>query len=251
MNFSYGEFHGSNFVLLPLDESKTPSEKDVRITCIEGHGPNPDRQIHSHCHQVKFSQNYLYVIDLGTDTINAYDYNDPNGEIRLIHDRIRTQPGAGPRHILFHPEKPYAFVCNELDSTTNVYRIDATKGIFELQQTITTRRDDDKNKENYPAELQLTPDHKFLLVSNRGDENIVIYNLDYNAKQILSIKEHFDIHGSGPRYFTFDPTGHFLLVANQHSNNLTCFSYHKSNGTFEFISQLVNIQSPQHIAFIS
>jgi len=79
---------------------------------------------------------------LGTDTINVYRYNDTNGEIHLNGDRIETRPGAGPRHLLFHPDKPLAFVANELDSTTNVYRTDATIGKFELQQTITTRRSD-------------------------------------------------------------------------------------------------------------
>ncbi len=89
-------------------------------------------------------------------------------------------------------------------------------------------------------------------MSNRGDENIVIYHLnDADNNQVLNVKEHFDIQGSGPRYFTFDPTGNFLLVANQNSDNLTCFAYNKNNGTFEFISQLANIESPQHIVFIS
>ncbi len=88
-------------------------------------------------------------------------------------------------------------------------------------------------------------------MSNRGDETIVIYNLNDNNDQVLSVKEYLDIQGSGPRYFTFDPTGNYLLVANQNSNNLVCFSYKKDKGTFEFLSQLVNIESPQHMVFIN
>jgi len=109
----------------------------------------------------------------------------------------------------------------------------------------------DSTKENNPAELHFSPDKKYLLVSNRGDENIVIYNLNDNNDQVLTIKNHLDIQGSGPRYFTFDPTGNFLLVANQYSNNLTCFSYNKNQGTFEFLSQLDNIENPQYIVFIA
>lgn len=92
---------------------------------------------------------------------------------------------------------------------------------------------------------------KYLLVSNRGDDNLVIYHLNDSKDQVLTVKEHLSIRGEGPRYFTFDPTGNFLLVANQDSNNLTCFSYKKNQGTFEYVSQLVNIQSPQHLLFIS
>jgi 6-phosphogluconolactonase len=251
LSSSYGGDGSSNFVLLPLNNSNLPEEKGAQMTSIDGHGPNPDRQDHSHCHQVQFHQGYLYVVDLGTDTINIYRYDQTNGEVHLNHDRVKTRPGAGPRHLLFHPTKPIAFVCNELDSTTDVYRADTAAGKLEHQQTITTRREEDSKKENGPGELQFTPNRKLLLVSNRGDENLVIYHVNDNNDQILSVKEHLDIHGSHPRYFTFDPTGKFLLVANQNSNNLVCFSYNSDKETFEFISQLANIESPQHIVFLS
>ena len=70
-------------------------------------------------------------------------------------------------------------------------------------------------------------------------------------KEILSVKEHLDCHGSFTRYFMFDPTKKFLLVANQKSNNLVCFSYNYDNGTYTFVSQLDNIESPQHIVFLT
>ncbi len=154
MIFSYGEQDSSNFVLLPINNSNLPEEKGAHVTSIDGHGPNNDRQDHSHCHQVQFYQGYLYVIDLGTDTINVYHYNDTNGEVRLNHDRIKTPPGAGPRHLLFHPDKSLAFVSNELDSTTNVYRIDSANGTLDLQQTITTRRQD-AEKSLYKNKLKI------------------------------------------------------------------------------------------------
>ncbi len=107
----------------------------------------------------------------------------------------------------------------------------------------------DSTKENYTAELQFTPDGKYLLVSNRGDENLVIFNINEDDNEVLSVKEHLDCRGSFTRYFTFDPTGQFLLVANQKSHSLVCFSY--DHGTYTFVSQLDNIQSPQHIVFLS
>jgi len=157
--------------------------------------------------------------------------------------------------MIFHPNKPLAFACNELNSTTNAYRVNESDGQLEHLQTIKTRRQQDENdsnkQKNYPAEIQFTPDRKSLIVSNRGDENLVIFNLNENNDQILSVKEHLDCRGSFTRYFTFDPTGKFLLVANQKSNNLVCFSYNSDNGTYTFVSQLDNIESPQHIVFLS
>lgn len=144
--FSYGETGSASFALLPINSSHYPDEKGAQVVTIDGHGPNTKRQDHSHCHQVQFHHNYLYGIDLGTDTISVYRYDQTTGELHLNGDRIRTEPGAGPRHLLFHPNQPLAFVCNELNSTTNVYRIDAAKGSFTHQQTIGTRRPDDEKR---------------------------------------------------------------------------------------------------------
>lgn len=142
--FSYGHQGTSNCVLFPLNDSNVPEEKDAKTFAIDGHGPNSDRQDHSHCHQVLFHQDYFYVVDLGTDTLSVYRFDDKTGDVTLIGDRIKTDAGAGPRHILFHQSKPLAFVCNELNSTTNVYQVDPNCGQLKHLQTIQTRRQEDE-----------------------------------------------------------------------------------------------------------
>ena len=142
--FSYGSQGKSNFILFPLNKDGFPEGKGAQITSIEGSGPNPQRQDHSYCHQVLFHKGYLYIVDLGTDTISTYRFNDTDGTVELVGNRIRTEAGAGPRHIIFHPNKPLAFVCNELNSTTNVYRVNASSGQLEFLQTIKTRREEDE-----------------------------------------------------------------------------------------------------------
>lgn len=134
----------SNFALVPLNKSNLPEENGAQVTTIEGNGPNKDRQAGSHCHQVQFYQGFLYVVDLGTDTISSYHFDDSNGQVRLNGERLKATPGAGPRHLLFHPDQPLAFVANELDSTTSVYRTDVAVGKLELLQTISTRRAEDE-----------------------------------------------------------------------------------------------------------
>ncbi len=134
-------------MFFPLNNSGVPEEKGAQINAIEGAGPHPDRQDHSHCHQVLFYKDYLYVVDLGTDTLSIYRFNDTNGEVNLIGNRIKTEAGAGPRHMIFHPTKPLVFVCNELNSTANVYRANASYDQLEHLQTIKTRRQEDENGE--------------------------------------------------------------------------------------------------------
>ena len=120
--------------------------------------------------------------------------------------------------------------------------------ITDIPQAMTPLDHLDSSKENYPAELQLTPEGNDLLVSNRGDENIAVFSV---GDEVLNVREHLDSRGSFTRHFTFDPTGAFLLVANQKSNNLICYSYNRASGTYDFISQLNNIQSPQHLLFLT
>lgn len=142
--FSYGYKGTSNVAIFPLNASKVPEGKNARVISIEGHGPHPDRQDHSYCHHVIFDQSFLYVVDLGTDTLSVYRFDDTTGGVSLIGSRIKTEAGAGPRHMIFHPTKPLAFVCNELNSTVNVYRTDRSLGQLDLIQTIPTRRVEDE-----------------------------------------------------------------------------------------------------------
>jgi 6-phosphogluconolactonase (cycloisomerase 2 family) len=134
---SYGSKGASTFALLPLNLARLPEQEKAHVVTVEGHGPHPVRQVQSHCHQVQFHGDHLYGVDLGTDTISIYAYKDG---LKLIGDRIRTRPGAGPRHFLFDQERSLVFLANEVDSTTDVYRVDSTLAQWQHLQTISTRQ---------------------------------------------------------------------------------------------------------------
>ena len=212
-----------------LDKDHFPDEKNVQIDCQTG----------SHCHQVHFDEDELYGVDLGTDTISRFHYKN---ELKLSQRRISTESGAGPRHLLFDREKKFVYLVNELNSTTNVFRVDSN---FELIQNITTRS---STVENHPAELHLTTDGKFLVVSNRGENNLVVFSIDQG---FLTLQKTLESRGSSPRFFTFDPTENFLLVANEKSNNLICFRFDSNENSFQYVSELNDLETPQHILFYS
>jgi len=62
-----------------------------------------------------FYKGYVYVVDLDTDTISVYRFNDTNEEVDLVGNRRKTEAGIGLRHIIFHPNQSLAFVYNELN----------------------------------------------------------------------------------------------------------------------------------------
>ncbi len=62
-----------------------------------------------------FYKGYVYVVDLGTDTISVHRFNDTNREVDLVGNRRKIEAGARLRPIIFHPNQSLAFVCNELN----------------------------------------------------------------------------------------------------------------------------------------
>ena len=77
--------------------------------------------------------------------MSVYHFNDTNGEVKLVGNRIKTEAGAGPRNIIFHPSQSLVFLCNELNSTINVYRVNnKSNNQLEHLQTIKTRRQEDE-----------------------------------------------------------------------------------------------------------
>jgi 6-phosphogluconolactonase len=79
------------------------------------------------------------------------------------------------------------------------------------------------------AEVQITPDGKFLYGSNRGHNSIVIYAID-PATGRLTLVGHEGTQGRIPRHFEVDPTGRYLIVANQDTDNLVMFYIDPATG---------------------
>jgi 6-phosphogluconolactonase len=68
----------------------------------------------------------------------------------------------------------------------------------------------------------MTPDGKFLYVSNRGHNSLASYRVDAQSG-MLTLSGIYPCGGDWPRNFAIHPSGRFLLVANQFSNNLVVF----------------------------
>src|SRR5262249_46037908 len=94
-----------------------------------GSGANPQRQEGPHAHSATLTpdNHYAIVADLGLDQLVVYELDTSAGKL-WPHAQTHTQPGAGPRHIAFHPNGRRVYLGNELDNTVNVYDYDAAVG---------------------------------------------------------------------------------------------------------------------------
>lgn len=205
-----------------------------------------ERQKSSHIHSANFSPSYDYVFfpDLGADKIRCYRFFAERQQPLEEYGATHTIPGSGPRHMAFHPNGKYVYSLEEMAGYISVYKY--ANGQLDSIQRISAH---DTEHELYgSADIHISPDGKFLYASNRGDENnIAIYHIQTNGKLILTGLQ--DTGGEHPRNFTLDPSGNYLLVANQISGDVVVFKRDLKTGKLTQ-QQKIKILVPSCLKFI-
>ncbi|MFV8340777.1 lactonase family protein [Flavobacterium sp. XS2P39] len=191
---------------------------------------NKERQERSHVHSAVFSPKYDFVFlpDLGADKIRSYRF-DATEKKPLSENQnpfMQATLGSGPRHFTFHPSAKFAYCIEELTGTISVYSYE--DGKLESIQRINAHSDE--FKEGFSgADIHISPDGRFLYASNRGEENnIAIFSIE--SKGTLKIVGYQSTLGKTPRIFAIDPSGKFLIVANQTSGNVVVFKRNSVTG---------------------
>lgn len=232
---------------------KSDGSLERRVNVVEhgkGSGVNQRRQADSHPHWVGTSPDnkFLMVPDLGMDRVVVYSLDENTGKIKL-HSKVPVPPGAGPRHMKFHPSGKFAYVLNELALTVSVFEYGAENASFKEVQVIETLPQELKTKRlDSAAEIRVHPTGEFVYTSNRGHDSITVFSVDADTGQ-LSFVERESIRGSWPRNFNLDPTGSWLIAAGARSNTLTLFEVDKETGALEYTHSSVNMPSPICVLF--
>lgn len=213
-----------------------------------GKGININRQESAHVHMVYFSPDKKYVLsnDLGNDKIYSYHYN-PNeaGEILKLKSSINVKPGSGPRHLTFSKDGKFVYVLHELNGTLTTFSY-ANGTLKKSYETSIVAKG--FNGDISSADIHISPDGKFLYASNRGTANdISIFKILKNGK--LEIVGQTSTLGKGPRNFAIDPTGNFLLVGHQYTNEVVIFKRNKLTGTLSDTGKRIALCSPVCLVF--
>lgn len=238
-----GNYTGSSMAIHPLlaDGGISPSVtvfyiKDSSIT---------DRQKSAHIHSTVFSPDYKYVFatDLGADKIRRYRFDATADQALRADSFIRATPGSGPRHFTFHPNGQFAYCIEEMAGAISVYRYQ--DGRLDSLQRIPTH--DDRPRSYYnSADIHISPDGLFLYASNRGEENnIAIYRIQPDGR--LTFVAYQSTLGDHPRNFLIDPTGQFLIVANQISGDVIVFRRNKQTGLLTYTGVRVQMTGPSSL----
>jgi 6-phosphogluconolactonase len=229
-NIFVANYSSGSMAVLPVnkDGSLAPVSQLIQD---QGQGVNKERQEGPHVHIAMLSpdEKYLLYSDLGTDKLNVMRYHASHPQPLTPADpaSVSVPGGEGPRHIVFSNDKKHVYLVTEMGS--NVHVFDYDNGKLKQTQSITLLREGFKG-ETAGAAIHISPDGRFLYASNRLQTNeISVYAIDPdNGKLIFSQRVTTD--GKNPRDFAIDPTGKFLLVANQDSNMIYIYLIDKASG---------------------
>jgi len=239
-------YSGGSVCTFPIDNGKIGNM--TGFVQHEGSGIRLDRQEGPHPHSVLLNETgqIAYVPDLGLDQIVMYKL-DPEACKLVLHDKVDTHPGAGPRHLAFHPDKPYAYVINELDSTIITFACDSFGQLTPIQ-TVQTLPDGFEGNST-SADIHITPSGKFLYGSNRGHDSLAIYKINpENGK--LTHEGYTSTRGKTPRNFCLSPDGKYLITANQESDSIVTFKINQETGQLSEPINITTVSEPVCIKFL-
>ena len=244
-------YMGGSITVFPLDKEGALGEVShvIRFT---GNGPDSSRQEQSHLHSVLFTPDHSYLLanDLGTDRLYLFPINQVtergNGASLLNESKrvdIPLEPGSGPRHICFHPDKPFAYLINELSGKVTAF------SYAEGQMAITQYIAADTVGARGSADIHVSPDGRFLYASNRlKADGIAIFSIDSLNGSLT--KMGYQLTGRHPRNFAISPNGKYLLVASRDDNVIQIFRRDASTGLLKDTGKEIRTSRPVCLKFL-
>jgi 6-phosphogluconolactonase len=245
-----GNYTSGNLSVFPVQENGGLGAFSTIIQ-HQGSGPDNVRQKSPHVHCTIFSPDnrFLYVPDLGIDKVMIYAFNEVTGKLTAAKQPFaQSEPGAGPRHISFDPSNKYAYLIEELSGTVVTFKY--INGKLKSRQRISSMPAGDSSFAG-SADIHVSPDGKFLYASNRAAaNNIAVFKINQKNGKLLLIA-HQSTLGKTPRNFNFDPSGDFLLVANQDSDEIVIFKRDKITGLLTDTKNRIEAGKPVCLKWIA
>ncbi|WP_343617796.1 lactonase family protein [Flavobacterium sp.] len=215
----------------------------------EGKGPNEARQEKAHVHMVTFSPDKRFVLvnDLGLDKVFIYKYNPTSkNEILTLKGSVDVKKGSGPRHLTFSKDGRFVYLLQELDGTLTTLSYDKAGSLKIIAETSILAKDFKGG--TGAAAIKLSPDGKFLYLTDRVDANTIsVYKIQKNGS--VELVEQQSTLGKGPRDFAIDPTGNYVLVGHQYTNDIVIFKRNATTGKLTDTGKRIELCSPVGLVF--
>lgn len=235
-------------VLQSFKQYYRPESEWRQVQDREDHWGN--RQVGPHAHCAHFWHEWVFIPDLGENAVFQYRWNPETRQ--LVRDTwIEFEPGSGPRHMAMHPNLDICYISNELFNTVCVAKLDSSEPSEVKPRLIVTQYEstlDNHDQISYVSEIKLSPDAKFLYVSNRGDNSIAVFKVLEDGK--LKRIDITSTEGKFPRHFAISPCGKAAIISNQDTGNVIVFSRDLETGLIKMTDEIIEVPAPNYIRFL-
>jgi 6-phosphogluconolactonase len=186
----------------------------------------------------------------------AYNFDDKAGALSPSTPPFATvAPGGGPRHFIFGRDGKFGYQLGEMSGALNVFSWDAASGKLTPVQVLSTMTPG-LVTDNHSAEIEVSPDGRFLYESNRrvssngtrGPDSIGVYSIDLKKGTLTQVQEQSTI--IMPRSFAIDPTGSYLLSASELNNLVVVYKIDKATGKLSSTGKQVMFDTPVCLKFV-
>ena len=242
-------YTGAKIVVNPIESNGLVQAEPIQIIPT---GPKP------HSILVDQSNRFVYVPHLGNDQIKQYLFNGSTGTLTPNDpDVVYTKDDSGPRHFVFSPNNKFIYVSNELDGTVYSYEMNNKTGaLTEIQRisvfpphTMNNELSSDSQDTTIKiADIHITPDGKWLYVSERATNTITAFSVNDNTGNLAYI-ESYDTEEI-PRGFNIDPNGNFVIVAGQKSDHVAVHSINPETGELKLLDRFESGNEPNWIEIV-
>ncbi|RLM21115.1 6-phosphogluconolactonase [Brenneria alni] len=231
-------YSGACVSVSPIDENGVVGAPIQQLDGLEG------------CHSTNIdpTNTVVWAPCLKEDRIRLYDLS-PAGELSAHHlSALTTAAGAGPRHMAFHPNQHFAYCVNELNSSVDVYQLNAPDGQLQKVQTLDAMPAGFAET-RWAADIHITPDGRFLYISDRTASLLSIFQVSEDGSA-LSLSGHQPTEIQ-PRGFNIDHSGEFLISAGQKSQHIEVYRINGADGALQPLARYAVGQGPMWVSVLA
>ncbi len=216
-----------------------------------GHGPNHDRQAAPHVHRATVSPGNGFALfnDLGLDLIHIYALDAATAKLTPHTPAAWHAPaGSGPRSLHFHPNGRWAYCITEMGSSVILMDWDEARGVLTTRQQAPLTPPGFTGR-SQASEIAIDRTGRFLYAADRYYDGYYSFTIAPATGELREI-ERIPALGKTPRFITLDPTEHWLLSADQDSNDIAIYARDPKTGRLSAHGTMVPQAKPQCLVFV-
>lgn len=171
---------------------------------------------------------FVLAATLGNDLVNVLKFDKKTGKLEPnTPPSVSVKAKTGPRHFVFHPKGKLVYLLGELDGAVHVFDYDPGKGQLKEKQSINALPPGVTGR-IASADLQITPDGKFLYSSDRTSNTIASFKVN-SADGTLTLIEIIPTEAM-PRSLSIDSSGRYLFVVGMRSHHMSSYQIDSATG---------------------